>query len=131
MIAIFAALFWYIGVDSLYNALLHIKVEYLILAFVCYFGINLLFTVRLRRVLAKEGIQTTFGKTLLAQYAGKLTSYVTPGRSGYILTPLYRPKRPHLQKPLSHPRHPNNRVPRKSRRRHRRRGFSAPSCASS
>lgn len=89
MIAIFAALFWYIGVDSLYNALLHIKVEYLILAFVCYFGINLLFTVRLRRVLAKEGIQTTFGKTLLAQYAGMLTSDVTPGRSGYILTPLY------------------------------------------
>jgi uncharacterized protein (TIRG00374 family) len=54
-----------------------------------YLGINLLFTVRLRRVLAKDGVKTTFGKTLLAQYAGMLTSDVTPGRSGYILTPIY------------------------------------------
>ncbi len=89
MVAIFAALLWYVGIGSLYNALVNIKIEYLILAFACYFGINLLFTVRLRRVLAKEGIKTTFGKTLLAQYAGMLTSDVTPGRSGYVLTPLY------------------------------------------
>ena len=89
MIAIFAALLWYVGVGSLYNALLNIKIEYLLVAFACYFGINLLFTVRLRRVLKKEGIETSFGKTLLAQYAGMLTSDVTPGRSGYVLTPLY------------------------------------------
>ena len=54
-----------------------------------YFGINLLFAVRLRRVLNKNGVKTSFGKTLLAQYAGMLTSDVTPGRSGYILTPVY------------------------------------------
>lgn len=89
MIAIFAALLWYVGVDSLYQALLNIKIEYLILAFVCYFFINVLFTIRLQRVLRKEGIKTSFGKTLLAQYAGMLTSDVTPGRSGYVLTPLY------------------------------------------
>jgi glycosyltransferase 2 family protein len=89
MVAIFAALLWYVGVGSLYNALLHIRVEYLILALLMYFGINLLFTVRLRRVLSKNGVKTSFGKTLLAQYAGMLTSDVTPGRSGYILTPVY------------------------------------------
>jgi glycosyltransferase 2 family protein len=89
MVAIFAALLWYVGIGQLYNALLNIKIEYLILAFACYFGINLLFTVRLRRVLAKDGVKTSFGKTLLAQYAGMLTSDVTPGRSGYFLTPLY------------------------------------------
>ncbi|MCL5876569.1 MAG: flippase-like domain-containing protein [Candidatus Bathyarchaeota archaeon] len=89
MVAIFAALFWYIGVDSLYTALLNIKVEYLALAFLMYFGINIFFTIRLRRVLAKGGVKTTFGKTLLAQFAGMLTSDVTPGRSGYILTPVY------------------------------------------
>ena len=50
MVAILAALFWYVGVGSIYNALLHIRVEYLLLAFLMYFGINLLFTVRLRRV---------------------------------------------------------------------------------
>jgi uncharacterized protein (TIRG00374 family) len=89
MVAILAALFWYVGVGSIYNALLHIKVEYLLLAFLMYFGINLLFTVRLRRVLSKNNVKTSFGKTLLAQYAGMLTSDVTPGRSGYILTPVY------------------------------------------
>ncbi len=89
MVLIFAALFWYVGVGSLYNALLHIKVEYLLLAFLMYFGINFFFTVRLRRVLGKNGVKTSFGKTLMAQYAGMLTSDVTPGRSGYILTPAY------------------------------------------
>jgi len=89
MVVIFAALLWYVGLGSLYNALLTIKVEYLLLAFLMYFGINLLFTVRLRRVLSKDGVKTSFGKTLLAHYAGMLTSDVTPGRSGYILTPVY------------------------------------------
>ncbi len=59
------------------------------MAFLAYFGINLLFAVRLRRVLKREGVKTTFGRTLLAQYAGMLTSDVTPGRSGYVLTPVY------------------------------------------
>jgi uncharacterized protein (TIRG00374 family) len=89
MAAIFAALLWYVGLGSLYNSLLNIKLEYLLLAFFVYFGINLLFTVRLRIVLKKDGVKTSFGKTLLAQYAGMLTSDVTPGRSGYVLTPLY------------------------------------------
>ncbi len=89
MIAMFAALLWYVGITALYDALLTIKVEYLALAFLMYFGINLIFTFRLRRVLAKEHVKTSFGKTLLAQYAGMLTSDVTPGRSGYILTPVY------------------------------------------
>jgi hypothetical protein len=89
MVIIFGALLWYVGIGDLYKALLTIKVEYLLLAFLMYFGINLLFTVRLRRVLSKDGVKTSFGKTLLAQYAGMLTSDVTPGRSGYILTPVY------------------------------------------
>ena len=106
MVAIFAALFWYIGtivpadfkpgeltivrgIDYIINTILTINVTYLLLAFLMYFGINLFFTVRLRYVLNKDGVKTSFGKTLLAQYAGMLTSDVTPGRSGYILTPVY------------------------------------------
>ncbi len=106
MVAIFIALFWYVGttvpadfkpgestiirgIDYLYTTILTIDVAYLLLAFLMYFGINVLFTVRLRRVLAKDGVKTSFGKTLLAHYAGMLTSDVTPGRSGYILTPAY------------------------------------------
>jgi glycosyltransferase 2 family protein len=77
------------GVHFLYDTVLTLKIEYLLLAFLAYFGINVFFAVRLRRVLSKNGIKTSFGKTLLAQYAGMLTSDVTPGRSGYILTPVY------------------------------------------
>lgn len=74
---------------SLYEALLSVRIEYLALAFLMYFGINVLFALRLQRVLCKEGIKLSFGKTLLAQYAGMLTSDFTPGRSGYMLTPVY------------------------------------------
>ncbi len=77
------------GVHFLYDTILTLKLEYLLLAFLMYFGINVLFALRLGRVLAKNGVKTSFGKTLLAQYAGMLTSDVTPGRSGYILTPVY------------------------------------------
>jgi conserved hypothetical protein len=77
------------GVHYLWDTVLTLKIEFLLLAFLMYFGINVFFAVRLRRVLAKNGVKTSFGKTLLAQYAGMLTSDVTPGRSGYILTPVY------------------------------------------
>jgi uncharacterized protein (TIRG00374 family) len=94
MVALIAALFYYVfttsnGEVSFVSIISNIKLEYLLLAFLSYFGINILFTIRLQRVLAKEGIKTNFGKTLLAQYAGMLTSDVTPARSGYILTPVY------------------------------------------
>jgi len=94
MLALIAALFWYVfstssGDVSFIGILTNIKIEYLLFALLCYVGINILFAVRLRRVLAKEGIKTSFGKTLLAQFAGMLTSDVTPARSGYVLTPVY------------------------------------------
>jgi uncharacterized protein (TIRG00374 family) len=94
MVAMFAALLWYISTYetdgmTLYDALLNIKIGYLALAFLMYFGINVLFAIRLQRVLAKDNIKTSFGRTLLAQYAGMLTSDFTPGRSGYMLTPVY------------------------------------------
>ena len=108
MVAILAGLLYYIGttvpstltkynnvptilkgVEYIYDTILTVKIGYLLLAFLMYFGINVLFAVRLRRVLSKNGVKTSFGKTLLAQYAGMLTSDVTPGRSGYILTPVY------------------------------------------
>jgi uncharacterized protein (TIRG00374 family) len=89
MVVVIGALLWYVGIGSLLSTLSTIKLEYLPLAFLAYFGINLLFALRIKRVLGREGIRTSFGRTLLAQYAGMLTSDVTPGRSGYVLTPIY------------------------------------------
>jgi uncharacterized protein (TIRG00374 family) len=106
IVAIVTALLWYIGttvpvdfkpaeptiirgIDFLFTKILEMDILYFLLAFLMYFGINIFFTVRLRRVLAKDGVKTTFGRSLLAQYAGMLTSDFTPGRAGYILTPVY------------------------------------------
>jgi len=87
--ALISALLWYVGLSSLISILSKMKPEYFALAFLAYFGINLLFAVRLKRVLERDGVKMSFAKTLLAHYAGMLTSDVTPGRSGYFLTPVY------------------------------------------
>ena len=88
-VALIAGLLWYIGIGSLISTLSTMKMDYFALAFLAYFGINLLFALRLMRVLKRDGEKLSFGRTLLAQYAGMLSSDVTPGRSGYFLTPVY------------------------------------------
>jgi uncharacterized protein (TIRG00374 family) len=89
MVALIAGLLWYVGIQSLISTLSTLKLDYFALAFLAYFGINALFAFRLMRVLKRDNVKMSFGKTLLAQYAGMLTSDVTPGRSGYFLTPVY------------------------------------------
>jgi len=89
MVAIIGGLLWYVGIDSFLGVLARVRLEYLVFSVFCYFMINILFAVRLMRVLGREGVRTSFGRTLLGQYAGMLTSDVTPGKSGYVLTPVY------------------------------------------
>jgi uncharacterized protein (TIRG00374 family) len=89
MVAIVGGLLWYIGPTTLISTLAETNPSYVLLAFLPYFLINVLFTIRIMRVLQRQGIKSTFGKTLLAQYSGMLTSDVTPGRTGYLLTPVY------------------------------------------
>ena len=80
---------WYVGLNTLVVILTKTNPSYLLLAFLAYFAINVLFTIRIIRVLQRQGIKATFGRTFLAHYSGMLTSDVTPGRSGYVLTPVY------------------------------------------
>ena len=80
---------WYAGFRTVLGVLSKINPVYLCFSFLAYFLINVLFTVRIIRVLQRQGATASFGKTLLAQYAGMLTSDVTPGRSGYLLTTVY------------------------------------------
>lgn len=89
MLVLVGALVWYVGVNTLVTTLTSAHPAYFLLAFVAYFLINVLFTIRLIRVLKRQGIRATFGRTLLAHYSGMLSSDVTPGRSGYVLTPIY------------------------------------------
>jgi len=89
MILIIGALIWYVGLNTLILVLTKTNPYYLLASFCAYFGINLLFTVRIVRVLKRQGIEASFRRTILPQYAGMLSSDLTPGRAGYMLTPLY------------------------------------------
>jgi uncharacterized protein (TIRG00374 family) len=89
MILIVGGLLWYVGLRTLLSTLSKTNPIFVLIAFVPYFLINVLFTIRIMRVLQRQGIKASFGKTLLAQYSGMLTSDVTPGRTGYLLTPAY------------------------------------------
>ncbi|HKM49744.1 MAG TPA: lysylphosphatidylglycerol synthase transmembrane domain-containing protein [Candidatus Bathyarchaeia archaeon] len=89
MVIMIGALLWYVGIDTLVTVLKSTNPFYLLLAFLSYSVINVIFTIRIIRVLQRQGIKATFWKTILAQYAGMLSSDVTPGRSGYMLTSVY------------------------------------------
>jgi hypothetical protein len=89
MVVLIGALLWYVGINTLVAVLSKTNPAYLLLAFFAYFVINILFTIRIIRVLQRQGIKATFGRTILAQYGGMLASDVTPGRSGYILTAVF------------------------------------------
>ena len=89
MVVIVGVLISYVGFGTLLQVLTRTNPLYLLLAFTAYFLINALFTIRIIRVLQRQGIKATFLKTILPQYAGMLSSDFTPGRSGYVLTPVY------------------------------------------
>jgi len=89
MVIILGALVWYVGLSTLVMVLTRTDPAYFLLAFLAYFLINVLFTIRIIRVLRRQGIKATFGRTFLAHYSGMLTSDFTPGRTGYLLTPVY------------------------------------------
>src|SRR5271157_4014707 len=89
MVLIIGGLIWYVGLNTLILVLTKTNPLYLLLAICAYFGINVLFTIRIMRVLKRQGINASFRRTILPQYAGMLSSDVTPGRAGYMLTPLY------------------------------------------
>ncbi len=89
MAVLMGGLLWYVGFEKLGLALGQVNPAYFLLALLAYFVINALFTFRIMRVLERQGIKVNFWRTILAQYGGMLSSDVTPGRSGYMLTPVY------------------------------------------
>jgi uncharacterized protein (TIRG00374 family) len=79
---------WYVGAQGLAKTLASARLEYVMLCLLAYFGMNLLFTIRLVRVLGSLGFKIGLWKTLIIQYGGMLASDFTPARSGYFAVPL-------------------------------------------
>lgn len=87
-ILIIVAVIWYVGAQGLGSTLLSANLTYIGLCLFAYFLMNVLFAIRLVRVLGMMGFEVNFLKTLLIQYGGMLASDFTPARSGYFAVPI-------------------------------------------
>jgi hypothetical protein len=87
-ILIIIAVIWYVGAQGLGSTLLSANLTYIGLCLFAYFLMNVLFAIRLVRVLGMMGFEVNFLKTLLIQYGGMLASDFTPARSGYFIVPI-------------------------------------------
>ncbi len=87
-LVIIIVVIWYVGAQGLAEILVSARLEYVILCLLAYLGMNLLFAVRLVRVLGSMGLKIGFWRTLLIQYGGMLASDFTPARTGYFVLPV-------------------------------------------
>ncbi|WP_455364012.1 lysylphosphatidylglycerol synthase transmembrane domain-containing protein, partial [[Eubacterium] cellulosolvens] len=87
-LTILAGVGWYIGAQNIEKVLAQMDLSFILLSFLAYIGMNLIFAVRLKRVLEVLGYKINYLKTLLIQYGGMLASDITPARSGYFAVPV-------------------------------------------
>ncbi|CAD6493180.1 MAG: Lysylphosphatidylglycerol synthase TM region [Candidatus Argoarchaeum ethanivorans] len=70
-------------------AIKNIHIAYFVLAALAYFIHNLLFSYRLSYLLQHIGHKIAYTKVLISHLGGMLVADITPGRSGYLLTPAF------------------------------------------
>jgi hypothetical protein len=87
-ILLIAAVIYFLNPTQLVNVFLSIKVEYFFLAILAYVAMNIVNAYRLKTIFNKVGRKIHVKELLLAQFGGMLASDVTPGRSGYLITPF-------------------------------------------
>ena len=87
-IVIILVAIWHVGAQGLTQNIVSARLEYIVLCLIAYLGMNMLFALRLVRVLRSIGYRIGFWDTLLIQYGGMLASDFTPARSGYFAVPL-------------------------------------------
>ena len=75
----------YLQVSSI---LLHLDWTLLLLACFCYFLMNILMSIRLKKIISYLGHKIRFRIIFLSHMSGMLLSDFTPGRSGYIYVAL-------------------------------------------
>ena len=62
MIALVGGLVWYAGINTVITIITKTNPTYFLCAILAYFTINVLFTVRIIRVLGKQGIKVILGR---------------------------------------------------------------------
>ena len=85
---ILALLLWRIDIQDLINVITSVHVQFLLPVILCYLASPFLATWRLQWVLKKFVEKISFRNVLEIHFAGLLAGDVSPGRSGYLITPL-------------------------------------------
>ncbi len=70
-------------------AIKNVHIAYFVLAALAYFIHNLLFSYRLFYLIQHIGYKIAYTKVLISHLGGMLVADITPGRSGYLLTPAF------------------------------------------
>jgi hypothetical protein len=78
-----------LNLEEITAAIKHIQIPYFILAALAYFALNLLLSYRLFYLMRQIGYRLSYLKVLISHLGGMLVGDVTPGRSGYFLTPAF------------------------------------------
>jgi uncharacterized protein (TIRG00374 family) len=87
-IIILAVVLYFLNPSQLVSVFFSIKIEYFVLAMLAYAIMNLALSYRLKLIFNKVGRKISLKELWLAQFGGMLASDVTPGRSGYLITPF-------------------------------------------
>lgn len=87
-VLIIAAVIYFLNPGQLESVFLSIKIEYFILAMLTYTIMNVFMALRLKLIFNKVGRKISLKELILAQFGGMLASDITPGRSGYLVTPF-------------------------------------------
>jgi len=89
-IAIIAYIILYrLDLTEITVAIKNINTTYFVLAALAYFIHNLLFSYRLSYLLQHIGHKIAYTGVLISHLGGMLVADITPGRSGYLLTPAF------------------------------------------
>lgn len=86
-IVIIGIILYKIGIYDVISALKNTVPFYFIMACLAYLCLNLTLTSRLSFLLAKIGYKIKFVTVFFSHVGGMILSDITPGRSGYFLTP--------------------------------------------
>ncbi len=87
-IVIIAFILFKIGINDVILALKKTNPAYFIIACLSYLCLNLVLATRLRFLLTRIGHFVTFLRVFFSHMGGMIVGDITPGRSGYFLTPL-------------------------------------------
>ncbi len=86
-ISIVIFILYKLGIKEVISSLSKTDPLFFFIAYASYFCLNLVLATRLRYLLSRIGYRIKFSTVVLSHLGGMIVGDITPGRSGYFLTP--------------------------------------------